>query len=75
MRKSDLLNKAKCDKDLHYAGTVLHGLPAGGWPETQQAVLCLEGHLPFQRKYTTSEFIEACYYLDKNDRFRSRLYE
>lgn len=50
----------------------LHGLPAGGWPETQQAIRQIEDQLPSPsaRNYSVDEFIEAIYSVDKHGRYR-----
>lgn len=50
-------------RELARAARVLHGLPQGGWPQTQQAMRDLRGFLPIRelRDYTVSEFISACY--------------
>lgn len=51
------------DRDLQRAARILHGLPEGGWGETQEAMRELEGHLPFdfQRDYTVAQFVAAAY--------------
>ena len=51
------------DRDLQAAAQILHGLPVGGWPETQERIRQLRELLPghWARDYTTSQFIDAAY--------------
>ncbi len=53
------------DRQLRRAARRLHGLPEGGWAETEQAMREIMGLLPFsfQRDYTLGEWVAATHYV------------
>lgn len=61
-------------RDMMSAINSLAGKPFGSWPETAEAERQVRNELPFrnQRSYTVHQFIEAAYFLDKADRYRTR---
>lgn len=50
----------------------LTGCPAGGWPETKQAVARLSDAMPNDRAYTIAELIDCLYTLDHAERYVPR---
>ena len=62
------LAKTGKSKALATAARCLHGLPEGGWPQTQQARLDILEYLPLRdmRSYTITEFIGATYLLEEH---------
>jgi len=60
--------------DMARAACALDGCPVGGWPETNQAMQRIREYLPgrIDRNYSLGSFIEAVYYVDSLDRYRTK---
>jgi hypothetical protein len=70
------VRRAYSDDDLALQGAIndLEGCPAGGWPQTRQALRRISEELPRreERSYEREDFIESCFDLDVAERYRRR---
>ena len=73
-KSKQAIKQALCNKAIVRALNGLCGCPAGGWPQTDQAMRQLRDNLPraVDRSYTLYELIDYALYVNHADRYEWR---